>query len=214
MQFYMAAPEADVKTQLVTATGIRVEVAGEPSKYELHYSPGQADEGRVKFEGDALPRLPMTGVVNFADGAFIGTATTTLPLADDAPIEIAYRFKDGAGTADVNIPELRFLPKGLQPQYLVSALKGKIADVEGLVEANIKLAFAAGQPLQSSGTAKIIDMNFGTLPGPLTGVNTEMSFSNMFPLQSQGRQTLKVDKFDAGFPLENGVIELRSSRMA
>ena len=207
MQFYMAAPEADVKTQLVTATGIRVEVAGEPSKYVLHYSPGEVDEGRVKFEGDALPRLPMTGVVNFADGAFIGTATTTLPLADDAPIEIAYRFKDGAGTADVNIPELRFLPKGLQPQYLVSALKGKIADVEGLVEANIKLAFAAGQPLQSSGTAKIIDMNFGTLPGPLTGVNTEMSFSNMFPLQSQGRQTLKVDKFDAGFPLENGAIE-------
>ena len=80
-----------------------------------------------------------------------------------------YKRQDGAGTADVNIPELRFLPKGLQPQYLVSALKGKIADVEGLVEANIKLAFAAGQPLQSSGTAKIIDMNFGTLPGPING---------------------------------------------
>ena len=207
IQFYMAAPQADVKTQLVNATGIRIEVAGQPDKYRLNYSPGEAEEGRVKFEGDALPRLPMTGVVNFEDGAFMGTATTTLPLTDDTPIDIAYRFKDGQGTADVNIPELRFLPKGLQPQYLVSALKGKIADVEGLVEANIKLAFAAGQPLQSSGTAKIIDMNFGTLPGPLTGVNTEMSFSNMFPLQSQGRQTLKVDKFDAGFPLENGVIE-------
>ncbi len=207
MQFYMAAPEADVKTQLVTATGIRVEVAGEPNKYVLRYSPGETGDGRVKFAGDALPSLPMTGEVNYAGGAFAGTATTTLPLADDTPIEIAYRFKDGAGTADVNIPELRFLPKGLQPQYLVSALKGKIADVEGMAQANIKLAFAAGQPLQSSGTAKIIDMNFGTLPGPLTGVNTEMQFSNMFPLQSQGRQTLTVDKFDAGFPLENGVIE-------
>ena len=50
-------------------------------------------------------------------------------------------------------------------------------------------------------------MNFGTLPGPLTGVNTELQFSNMFPLQNQGRQTLTVDKFDPGFPLENGVIE-------
>ena len=149
----------------------------------------------------------MTGLVNFEDGAFTGSATTTLPLTDDTPINIAYRFKDGAGTADLDIPELLFSPKGLQPQYLVSALKGKIAEVEGLVRAKIKLAFAAGQPLQSSGTAKIIDMNFGTLPGPLSGVNTEMSFSNMFPLQSQGRQTLKVDKFDPGFPLENGLIE-------
>ena len=207
IQFFMAAPKADVKTQLVNAAGIRIEAAGQPDKYVLRYSPGEAGEGRVKFTGDAIPRLPMTGLVNYADGSFQGTATTTLPLADDTPIEIAYRFKDGQGTADVNIPELRFLPKGLQPQYLVSALKGKLAEVEGLVEANIKLAFAPGQPLQSSGTAKIIDMNFGTLPGPLTGVNTEMQFSNMFPPQSQGRQTLTVDKFDPGFPLENGVIE-------
>ena len=207
IDFYMAAPKADAKTQLVNATGLRIEVAGQPDKYELRYSPGEAGEGRVKFAGDALPRLPMTGVVNYEGGAFAGTATTTLPLADDTPIDITYRFKDGAGTADVDIPELRFLPKGLQPQYLVSALRGKIAEVEGLVEAKIKLAFAAGQPLQSSGTAKIIDMNFGTLPGPLTGVNTEMQFSNMFPLQSQGRQRLTVNKFDPGFPLENGVIE-------
>jgi len=207
IQFYMAAPQADVKTQLVNAAAIRIEAAGEPDKYTLRYSPGEAGKGRVKFAGDALPRLPMTGVVNYEDRAFKGTATTTLPLTDDTPIDIAYRFKDGQGTADVDIPDLRFTPKGLQPQYLVSSLKGKIAEVQGLVQAKIKLAFAAGQPLQSSGTAKIMDMNFGTLPGPLTGVNTEMSFSNMFPLQSQGRQTLTVDKFDPGFPLENGVIE-------
>lgn len=207
IQFFMAAPVANAKTQLVNAAAIRIEAAGEPDKYVLRYSPGESGKGRVKFTGDAIPRLPMTGLVNYADGAFEGTATTTLPLADDTPIDIAYRFKDGQGTADVNIPELRFVPKGLQPQYLVSALRGKIAEVEGLVQANIRLAFAAGQPLQSSGTAKIIDMNFGTLPGPLSGVNTEMSFSNMFPLQSQGRQTLTVDKFDPGFPLENGTIE-------
>jgi len=207
LQFYMAAPKANAKTQLVKATDIRIEVAGAPDEYVLHYSPGASDKGRVKFAGDAIPRLPMTGLVNYSDRTFEGTATTTFPLTDDTPINIAYRFKDGQGTADVDIPELKFSPEGLQPQYLVSALKGKIAEVEGLAEAKIKLAFAAGQPLQSLGTAKIINMNFGTLPGPLNGVNTEMSFSNMFPLQSQGRQTLTVDKFDPGFPLENGVIE-------
>ncbi len=206
-QFYLAAPQADVNTQLVRATSIRIEAAGEPDEYILRYGPCEANIGRVKFIGDAIPRLPMTGLVNFEGGAFTGSATTTLPLADDTLIDISYEFKDGKGTADVEIPELTFTPKGLQPQYLVSALKGKIAEVEGVVQAKIKLAFAAGQPLQSWGTAKIVDMNFGTLPGPLTGVNTEMQFSNMFPLQSQGRQILTVDKFDPGFPLENGVIE-------
>ncbi|MDA8708078.1 hypothetical protein N9M10_01765, partial [Hellea sp.] len=186
IQFLMAAPKADVKTQLVTATGISIGGSGAPDEYVLRYSPGEDGKGRVKFAGDALPRLPMTGAVNFADGAFDGTARTTLPLTDDTPIDISYRFKDGQGTADVDIPDLVFTPKGLQPQYLVSALKGKIAEVQGRVQANIKLAFAAGQPLQSSGTAKIIDMNFGTLPGPLTGMSTEMRFSNMFPLQSEG----------------------------
>ncbi|MDB2437320.1 YdbH domain-containing protein [Hellea sp.] len=207
IQFFMAAPKADVTTQLVTATAISVEAAGAPDEYVLRYSPGAEGKGRVKFAGDALPRLPMTGAVNFADGAFDGTARTTLPLTDDTPIDISYRFKDGQGTADVDIPDLVFTPKGLQPQYLVSALKGKIAEVQGRVQANIKLAFAAGQPLQSSGTAKIIDMNFGTLPGPLTGMSTEMRFSNMFPLQSEGRQTLTMTRFDPGFPLENGTIE-------
>jgi len=207
IEFYVAAPKADVTTQLVTATAISVEAAGAPDEYVLRYNPGADGKGRVKFIGDAIPRLPMTGAVNFAEGAFDGTARTTLPLTDDTPIDISYRLKDGQGTANVDIPDLYFTPKGLQPQYLISALKGKIAEVQGRVQANIKLAFAVGQPLQSSGTAKIIDMNFGTLPGPLTGVNTELSFANMFPLQSQGRQTLTVNKFDPGFPLENGTIE-------
>jgi len=159
-------------------------------------------------------RIQITRVeskVDFEDGAFTGTATTTLPLADDTPINVSYYFKDGQGTADVDIPELRFTPKGLQPQYLVSALRGKLAEVDGLVQANIKLKFAAGQPLQSSGSAKIIDMNFGTLPGPLTGVNTEIQFTNMFPLQSESRQRLTVGKFDPGFPLENGEIEFEGT---
>jgi len=158
----MAAPKANAKTQLVNATGIRIEASGAPDKYALKYSPGESGEGRVKFTGDALPRLPMTGVVNYADGA-----------------------------------------------YLVSALKGKLAEVEGLVQAKIKLAFAAGQPLQSSGTAKIIDMNFGTLPGPLSGVNTELTFTNIengvieFEMIPDG-----VKVYSARWPLGGGFFSL------
>ncbi len=206
IRFNMSSLDATAKTQLVYANNLAVEISGTPQHYTLHYRPGAAGS-LVKFTGDALPPLPMTGQVTYNDRAFVGAARTQLPLTTDTPIDIDYRFKDGSGTADVNIPQLVFSPKGLQPQYLVSALKGKIADVEGLVSAKIKLAFAAGQPLQSSGSVKFTDMNFGTLPGPLEGVTSEMEFTSMLPLQSQGRQRLTVKHFDPGFPLEDGVIE-------
>ena len=207
VRFKMSTPTAHAKTQLVTANDLAIEAQGTPNNYTMNYSPGTLNKGRVKFTGDALPHLPMTGVVNYADGAFIGDARTNLPFSEETPINVSYRFVSGAGTADVDIPELRFSPNGLQPQSLVKALQGKIAEVDGTVSAQIKLAFAAGQPLQSSGTAQLKSMNFGTLPGPIKGMNTELSFSSFFPLQSQGRQTMTIAEFDPGFPLENGTIE-------
>lgn len=207
IRFTMSAPTAHAKTQLVSANDLRIEAEGTPNDFNLNYSPGPQNKGRVKFTGDALPSLPMTGVVNYTDGAFMGDARTHLPFGEETPINVSYRFSSGTGTASVDIPELRFSPDGLQPQSLVKALKGKIAEVDGTVSAQINLAFAAGQPLQSSGTAQLKSMNFGTLPGPLTDVNTELSFSSFFPLQSQGRQTLTVAQFDPGFPLENGTLE-------
>ena len=207
LRFDMRAPSADAKTQLVKALGINITAQGSPDDFVLNYDPGQTLAGEVKFTGEALPPLPMTGQVHYKDGAFSGTAQTYLPFGENTPINVTYNFKDGAGTARVDIPELLFAPGGLQPQTLAKAMRGKIAEVNGAVGAQINLKFASGEPLQSSGSAQLKSLSFGTLPGPLNNVSTELSFSSFFPLQSQGRQTLNVGKFDPGFPLENGVIE-------
>ena len=50
-------------------------------------------------------------------------------------------------------------------------------------------------------------MDVGTLVGPFTGVNSDLSFSSMFPLKSQGVQTATVKGFDPGFPLQDGLIK-------
>ena len=207
LRFDMRAPSADAKTQLVKAIGINITAQGSPDDFILNYDPGQTLTGEVKFTGEALPPLPMTGQVHYKNEAFSGTAQTYLPYGEDTPINVVYNFKDGAGTASVDIPELLFAPSGLQPQTLVKAMRGKIAEVNGAVGAQINLKFAAGKPLESSGSAQLKSLSFGTLPGPLSDVSTELSFSSFFPLQSQGRQSLSVGKFDPGYPLENGVIE-------
>lgn len=61
--------------------------------------------------------------------------------------------------------------------------------------------------MKSSGTAKIINMNLGTAPGPLSGMNMELSMDSVLPLISRGRQRITVSEFDPGIPLRNGEIE-------
>lgn len=201
-QFRLQSPSADVKSRLVNAKHLAVDVSGTPNNFKLDYK-----NGLIKFTADALPPLPMSGDVTFANGSWTGEAVTYLPKADEAPIDVVYRFKDGFGEADVTIDRIKFVPGKFQPQALMPALSGKVSRVAGAASAQIKISFGEGQELKSSGKVKLIDMNMGTLPGPLTGMNTEIEFTSLFPLQTQGRQTLTLKSFDPGLPLENGTVE-------
>lgn len=197
--FTMTTPSANVKTQLVSAANLSLNAKGSPNNIDVTYG-----EGLIKFASVELPVLPMEGDVGFKDGVWSGQAVTFLPLSDNTPIFVDYSFENGIGTADVSIDALPFAPGKLQPQQLVSALRGKISRVEGKVSAGIHLSFGANTPLTSRGTATIIDMNAGTLPGPFKGLNGELTFSSFFPLQTDGIQNLTLESFDAGFPLLGG----------
>lgn len=199
VSFTMTTPEANVKTQLVSAANLSLNAKGSPSNIDVTYG-----EGLIQFASVELPVLPMEGDVGFKNGVWSGQAVTFLPLSDNTPIFVDYSFENGIGTADVSIEDLPFAPGKLQPQQLVSALKGKISRVEGLVSTDIHLSFGVDTPLTSSGMATIKDMNAGTLPGPFKGLNGELTFSSFFPLQTDGVQNLTLDSFDAGFPLLNG----------
>jgi len=200
--FDLTTPSANIQTQLVNVDNMRLRLHGTPDNYDIEHN-----GGRVKLEGNRLPLLPVEGRLNVADGTFIGNADARLPQADNTPIAMSYNIRDGAGYADVNIEALQFTPNGLQPQSLISALRGKIAQVDGLVSAKIRLEFARGLPLRSSGTAKIVNMSLGTAPGPLTGMNMELTMDSVLPLISRGKQRITMAEFDPGIPLEDGVID-------
>ncbi len=197
--FTIESPAADVKTTLVSAVGLPIAAEGKPNDLDVLYGPG-----RITFTSGQLPVLPLTGDITYQDGVWTGAAVTTLPKSNSTPINIVYRFANGTGSASVDITDLPFSPSRLQPQSLISALRGKISRVEGLVSVNIDLSYTADTPLTSSGTATIKNMNAGTLPGPFYGLNGDLKFSSFFPLQTDGQQKLTLDKFDPGLPLENG----------
>ena len=208
MQIDLQSGAARVKTDQISTDNMQISLNGTPTNFHLDFG-GQtyASAGKVAFIGQQLPQLPLRGALDYAGGQITGEAYTVLPDAEDADIDVTFEMKDGNGTAKIDIPRLTFTPKGLQPQNLVSALQGKIANVSGAVSASIDLAFSPDAPLQSFGRAVINNLDFGTLPGPFRGVSTEVEFSSVFPLVTSGVQRLIVDSFNPGVDLVDGVIE-------
>jgi len=204
-EFTIDAPLADVRTLSVDADGLAVQVAGTPDRFRVNYQDGQ-----VEFNATDFPRFGMTGYVDFENDQWIGRADSNLPFDENTPINIDYRFIDGRGYADVDVPQMEFSPSGLQPQSFIPALQGKIADVRGLASAKINLEFSETDGVVSSGTAKLIEMEMGTAPGPLTGLNSELKFSSFFPLVTEGPQTVAIKSWDVGMPLPDGVIEFEA----
>lgn len=192
----------DVSVPQVRVNGMKVHAQGRPEDYRAEHS-----GGIFKSETMDIPNWPVSGTVRFAEGEFTGDAVARIPKANNTPLNIEYSFKDGAGSAHAVLESLTFKSGGLQPQTIAPALAGKVAAVEGTISADMEVSFANGEIQGSGGVLNIMDMNFGTAPGPVEGLNTQIEFSSLMPFQTAGRQVMTVENFDPGIPLEDGTIE-------
>lgn len=182
--------------------GMKVHVKGTPTAYQLDHSGGV-----FKSDSMEIPEWPVSGSVKFDNGEFVGEAVARIPKANNTPLDIRYNFENGVGSAQLYLENLEFKSGGLQPQTLVPALSGKVAAVEGSVSADMRIRFEGGAVEESGGVLSIRDMNFGTAPGPVEGLNTQIEFSSLMPFQTAGPQSMTLENFDPGLPLEDGTIE-------
>jgi len=185
-----------------SVTGIKISALGRADAYEVTHSGGVFTAAR----GD-VPQWPVSGTVKFENDVFVGQAQATIPKTNSTPVLVDYTMKDGVTEAKLRLQSMKFAPGRLQPQTLIPAMAGKIAAVEGEVSAAFDLRYQTGQPLISSGVLNVINMDFGTAPGPVTGLKTDIQFSSLFPVQTAGQQTLTLESFDPGLPMENGIVE-------
>lgn len=204
--FALKALSSTLLTPTLSVRGMAIEAAGTAEAYDMTFA-----QGRIKMLNQAagafpIPVLPVSGTAVFAQGQFTGTAQTTLPRAPDTPIDISYRFKDGQGDADVKIEGLQFRPGGLQPVDFAPTLRGKIAAVDGRVNADLSVRFGADMIPTGTGTFDIINMSLGTAPGPITGLSGTVELTSLFPVTTAPDQTLSIATFNPGFPLENGTL--------
>ncbi len=209
-QITVDSPFIMAETPLVRLSGIGINLRGTPNAYTVKHQGGTVavigSEFAERAKAAGLASFPADGTVNFADGVFSGQANLRVAKANNADVSVNYTYEGGTGTADINVPSIIFAPKGLQPQTLIPAFRGKVARVEGEAKADLSIAFADGAIISSSGTVELVNMAVGTAPGPITGLNTSMRFASLFPLQTDGQQRLTMKSFNPGFPLEDGVL--------
>ena len=209
-QITLNSPSATAETPLARLSNFNIALSGTPDQYSVEHQGGSVDVIGSDFadlaEMAGIASFPANGRVEFVDGRFVGKSNLVVAKANNADVSVAYEFANGAGIADIDIPSILFEPQGLQPQTLVPAFQGKIARVEGEARAKLNIAFADGALTDSSGTVELVDMAVGTAPGPITGLNTTMGFSSLWPLKTNGQQTLKLESFNPGMALEDGVV--------
>ena len=201
LDFLLFSEDVRVDTNIMRARDVSIAMSGVPFDFTTDYT-----AAKVRFTTGTVPVLPIRGTARIANGILTGQATSTLPEHENTSIEINYRFESGLGTGRVYIPEIRFEPRGLQPQYLLPVLTGRVAEVTGMSEVDFDFTFGQGRRIQARGKITLKDMDIGTLLGPFSGVNAVLDFSSLFPLKTRGAQNATVAGFDPGVPLENGRI--------
>lgn len=209
-QLTVNSPSITAETPLARLSEFEIALSGTPDNYQIVHKGGTVDVIGSEFadaaEAAGVGSFPADGKVEFIDGKFVGTAHLVVAKAANADMNVSYEYGDGIGSALVDIPSILFTPKGLQPQTLVPAFRGKVASVEGEARASFNIGFAKGELTSSQGTVQLVDMAVGTAPGPISGLNTTMRFDSLLPLKTDGEQTLTLESFNPGLPLENGKV--------
>lgn len=202
--FSLSTPSSRLITPLYEMQGFAIDASGTAERYEITFEGGRVRIIPQTQESLAFPLLPVSGTAVFENGAFTGRARTILPQVPNSPVSVEFQLQDGVGQADVSISDLTFEPRGLQPQDLVPTLQGKVARVQGAVDAQLSVTFGGDTPLDGSGIVVIRDMSLSTAPGTVSGLSGTVELTSLFPVLTAPGQTLRIADFNPGFPLANG----------
>ena len=144
---------------------------------------------------------------SLADNLIKATGRLVYPVTGDkvSDVSITHRLATGRGEALLDVPGLRFRP-GFQPDQLTRLSEGIIALVNGTVRGQGRIAWAEGAKVQSTGVFDIVDTSLAAPFGPVTGLNTQVRFTDLLGLETEPGLTATVASINPGILVENGTI--------
>jgi translocation and assembly module TamB len=136
-----------------------------------------------------------------ANGSLHHPATGTL-VTD---VDIEHRLSTGAGHATFDVPGLAFGPN-FQPEELTRLSEGVVALVNGTVRGQGRIDWSSGGKVTSTGDFSTANMDLAAPFGPVTGLSTNLHFTDLLNLESAPHQTATVGSINPGIEVTNGVI--------
>ncbi|WP_380781855.1 YdbH domain-containing protein [Sphingomonas sp. R86520] len=152
----------------------------------------------------AMTLALVNGTITAAGTLFEPTTNTRV-----ADVTLTHALGAGAGKADLNVPAIAFAKDRLQPDALTPLTFGVIADVNGSVSGEGHIAWnVAG--VTSTGVFRTAGTDLAAAFGPVTGIATEIRFTDLLNLQSAPGQVATIRTLNPGIPVSDGTIRYQT----
>ncbi|WP_247599456.1 YdbH domain-containing protein [Sphingomonas sp. PAMC26645] len=132
--------------------------------------------------------------------------TTNTKVAD---VTLTHALGAGAGKADLKVPAIAFAKDKLQPDALTPLTFGVIADVNGSVSGEGHIAWNP-DGVTSTGVFRTAGTDLAAAFGPVTGIATEIRFTDLLNLQSAPGQVATIRTLNPGIPVSDGTIRYQT----
>jgi translocation and assembly module TamB len=167
---------------------------------KLRVADAQAPERFHPLSGEDV-RLTLADNHIAATGRLVDPDTGTLIGTAD----ITHSLASGEGTATIDVPGIRFQPKGYQPEQLTPLTTGVVALVDGTVSGRGDIAWGPWGT-RSTGTFGTRDMNLAASFGPVEKLTTNVHFTDLLGLTSALNQLAEVGVVRTGIDVFDGRI--------
>lgn len=121
-----------------------------------------------------------------------------------ADIAIGHRLGPGTGAAAISVPGITF-GDGFQPDLLTHLTFGVIADVKGMVKGQGRIVWGP-DGVTSNGTFGTDNTDLAAAFGPVQGIATSITFTDLLALESAPNQVATIRSLNPGVPVTDGRI--------
>ncbi|WP_158703014.1 intermembrane phospholipid transport protein YdbH family protein [Allosphingosinicella vermicomposti] len=118
---------------------------------------------------------------------------------------IQHNLASGSGNAVLDVPGIRFAVDGYQPEDMTRLTLGVVALVDGMFQGRGNIGWGdAGTT--SDGVFSIVDTDLAASFGPVQGLNTTLTFTDLLGLVTAPSQLATVERVQAGIDVFDGRI--------
>ncbi|TXC73017.1 hypothetical protein FSB78_17725 [Sphingomonas ginsenosidivorax] len=157
------------------------------------------------------PLAARTVTLALANGTITAAGTLVEPISNTrvADVTLRHDLGAGAGRADLAVAGIAFAKGALQPDALTPLTYGVIADVNGSVSGEGHIAWTPAG-VTSTGVFRTAGTDLAAAFGPVSGIATEIRFTDLLNLQSAPGQVATIATLNPGIPVSDGTIRYQT----